>query len=159
MNISLICQHYHRMKFFLLLYLSLFYDSMHSGLYDNMEMPFFKKTLVLLFPSHSELINILILYPPMASTKNKYSVLLPTYNEKENLPVIVYLIFEMAEKQYTFGVFSTNSKTPLVIMILKQSLSMITAQMELLRYLFSLLYFTKAFRSQKSSKRCTLAKQ
>ena len=29
---------------------------------------------------------------------NKYSVLLPTYNEKENLPIIVYLIFEMAEK-------------------------------------------------------------
>jgi len=27
---------------------------------------------------------------------NKYSIILPTYNERENLPVIVYLIFEMA---------------------------------------------------------------
>jgi dolichol-phosphate mannosyltransferase len=28
----------------------------------------------------------------------KYSIILPTYNERENLPVIVYLIFEMAKK-------------------------------------------------------------
>ena len=27
---------------------------------------------------------------------SKYSIILPTYNERENLPVIVYLIFEMA---------------------------------------------------------------
>ncbi|KRX07297.1 hypothetical protein PPERSA_06912 [Pseudocohnilembus persalinus] len=30
--------------------------------------------------------------------KNKYSVLLPTYNERENLPLIVKFIFDMAEK-------------------------------------------------------------
>jgi glycosyltransferase involved in cell wall biosynthesis len=28
---------------------------------------------------------------------NKYSVILPTYNEKTNLPIIVYLLQEMAE--------------------------------------------------------------
>jgi dolichol-phosphate mannosyltransferase len=28
----------------------------------------------------------------------KYSIILPTYNERDNLPVIVFLIFEMAEK-------------------------------------------------------------
>ncbi|CAD8098146.1 unnamed protein product [Paramecium sonneborni] len=29
---------------------------------------------------------------------SKYSVILPTYNERENLPIITYLIFEMAKK-------------------------------------------------------------
>lgn len=33
-------------------------------------------------------------------SKNKYSVLLPTYNERDNLPVIINLIFNMAEKKY-----------------------------------------------------------
>lgn len=32
-------------------------------------------------------------------SKNKYSVLLPTYNEHKNLPVILYLLFNMAEKK------------------------------------------------------------
>jgi len=32
------------------------------------------------------------------TNKNKYSVLLPTYNEKENLPIITFLLFDMAEK-------------------------------------------------------------
>ena len=31
-------------------------------------------------------------------SKNKYSVILPTYNESENIPLIVGLIFEMAEE-------------------------------------------------------------
>ncbi|KAL4466042.1 hypothetical protein ABPG74_004279 [Tetrahymena malaccensis] len=34
----------------------------------------------------------------MAQNKNKYSVLLPTYNERENLPVVLYLLFNMADK-------------------------------------------------------------
>ena len=34
--------------------------------------------------------------------KNKYSILLPTYNEKDNLPIIIYLIFETAQKKYHF---------------------------------------------------------
>jgi len=33
----------------------------------------------------------------MDKNNNKYSVILPTYNERENLPIIVYLIQEMAE--------------------------------------------------------------
>ena len=28
----------------------------------------------------------------MGFTKNKYSVILPTYNERKNLPIIVWLI-------------------------------------------------------------------
>jgi len=34
----------------------------------------------------------------MSKSGNKYSVLLPTYNEKDNLPIIIYLLFDMAEK-------------------------------------------------------------
>ena len=34
----------------------------------------------------------------MQNNNNKYSVILPTYNERENLPIIVYLIMEMAEQ-------------------------------------------------------------
>lgn len=30
---------------------------------------------------------------------SKYSVILPTYNEKENLPYIIYLIFKMAKEK------------------------------------------------------------
>lgn len=28
-----------------------------------------------------------------------FSVILPTYNERDNLPIIIYLLFEEAEKQ------------------------------------------------------------
>jgi len=28
----------------------------------------------------------------MATTKNKYSVILPTYNERKNLPIITWLL-------------------------------------------------------------------
>lgn len=31
--------------------------------------------------------------------RNKYSVLLPTYNERENIALIVYLLVEMFEKK------------------------------------------------------------
>lgn len=30
----------------------------------------------------------------------RYSVILPTYNESENLPVIIYLIMKMAKEKY-----------------------------------------------------------
>ena len=44
---------------------------------------------------------------------NKYSVLLPTYNEKENLPIIVYLILEMAEKNnYDFEIIIIDDNSP-----------------------------------------------
>lgn len=33
----------------------------------------------------------------LQSTQNKYSVLLPTYNERENLPLIVFMLMNMAE--------------------------------------------------------------
>jgi len=32
--------------------------------------------------------------------KNKYSVLLPTYNESKNIPLIIYLLMKVAEDKY-----------------------------------------------------------
>lgn len=37
----------------------------------------------------------------MAKSVNKYSVLLPTYNERQNLPIIVYLLFKHLSSRYT----------------------------------------------------------
>lgn len=34
------------------------------------------------------------------SVRNKYSVLLPTYNERRNLPIIVWLIEQTFKAQY-----------------------------------------------------------
>ncbi len=33
-------------------------------------------------------------------SKGKYSILLPTYNERENLPLIMWLLMKTAEEQY-----------------------------------------------------------
>jgi dolichol-phosphate mannosyltransferase len=38
----------------------------------------------------------------MANTKNKYSVLLPTYNERRNLPIIIWLLQRMFTEQSVF---------------------------------------------------------
>lgn len=35
-----------------------------------------------------------------AESDSKYSVLLPTYNERENIPLIIYLLVDTFEKQY-----------------------------------------------------------
>ena len=44
---------------------------------------------------------------------NKYSVILPTYNERENLPIILYLIFEMADKnKLNFEVIIVEDNSP-----------------------------------------------
>lgn len=34
--------------------------------------------------------------------KDKYSVLLPTYNERENLPLIIWLLVNTFEKRHCF---------------------------------------------------------
>ena len=36
----------------------------------------------------------------MADVKHKYSVLLPTYNEKDNLPLIVWLLVKTFTERY-----------------------------------------------------------
>jgi dolichol-phosphate mannosyltransferase len=36
----------------------------------------------------------------MGATKNKYSVILPTYNERKNLPIIVWLIQKTFNEKY-----------------------------------------------------------
>lgn len=35
----------------------------------------------------------------MSANTNKYSVLLPTYNERDNIAIIVWLLVEVFEKQ------------------------------------------------------------
>ena len=35
----------------------------------------------------------------MTEVANKYSILLPTYNEVENLPIIVYFLNDVMEKK------------------------------------------------------------
>lgn len=35
----------------------------------------------------------------MAANKTKYSVIMPTYNERENLPIMIFLLLEQADKQ------------------------------------------------------------
>ncbi len=35
----------------------------------------------------------------MEKSENKYSIILPTYNEKDNLPLIIRLIFKMADEK------------------------------------------------------------
>ena len=34
-----------------------------------------------------------------ATNKHKYSVLLPTYNERQNLPIIVWMLVKVFEEQ------------------------------------------------------------
>lgn len=47
------------------------------------------------------------------SVKNKYTVLLPTYNEKENLPIIVYLITKyMDEGNYPYEIIVIDDGSP-----------------------------------------------
>lgn len=36
---------------------------------------------------------------PQIAASSKYSVLLPTYNERENIPLIVWLLVETFEEQ------------------------------------------------------------
>jgi len=45
----------------------------------------------------------------------KYSVILPTYNEKENLPLIIYLIMTMAKEKYTCLLINSNLDFEVVI--------------------------------------------
>lgn len=41
----------------------------------------------------------------MEGNKQKYSVLLPTYNERENLPLIIWLLMTTATDKYVFWTF------------------------------------------------------
>jgi hypothetical protein len=42
------------------------------------------------------------------AVRNKYSVLLPTYNERRNLPIIVWLLEQTFKQQYVL----TNNVPP-----------------------------------------------
>lgn len=37
--------------------------------------------------------------PTMAPKKDKYSVILPTYNERQNLPVLVQMLYDVFTKE------------------------------------------------------------
>lgn len=67
---------------------------------------------------------------------DKYTVLLPTYNEKDNLPIIIWLLVKSFTERYTnmFIVWKINllNVTLLLVgMIMKLLLLMMEAQMEL----------------------------
>ncbi|XP_046680830.1 dolichol-phosphate mannosyltransferase subunit 1 [Homalodisca vitripennis] len=48
-----------------------------------------------------------------SSNKNKYSILLPTYNERENLPIIVWLIVKfMDESGYDYEIIVIDDGSP-----------------------------------------------
>jgi len=48
-----------------------------------------------------------------ASSKDKYSILLPTYNERENLPIIVWLIVKyMDEGNYDYEIIIIDDGSP-----------------------------------------------
>lgn len=47
----------------------------------------------------SLLITVIKLVNRMERAKEKYSVIMPTYQERENLPVIVFLLMEVADSQ------------------------------------------------------------
>ena len=39
----------------------------------------------------------------MSAASNKYSILLPTYNERQNLPVIVWLLVKYLDEEFVDG--------------------------------------------------------
>lgn len=44
---------------------------------------------------------------PLKENKHKYSVLLPTYNERENIPLIICLLINTFNSKYFFKIFHT----------------------------------------------------
>jgi hypothetical protein len=44
-----------------------------------------------------------------SESKNKYSVILPTYNERQNLPVLVQMLYDVFTEEY-----ATPLSNPLV---------------------------------------------
>ena len=45
-------------------------------------------------------------------SKSKYSVILPTYNERENLPIIVWLLMKHLEGQFDFEIIIIDDGSP-----------------------------------------------
>jgi len=45
--------------------------------------------------------------------RDKYSVLMPTFDERKNLPIMIYLIMEMAEKNgFDFEIVVVDDNSP-----------------------------------------------
>jgi hypothetical protein len=61
--------------------------------------------------------SVAIDMPPVdqIATGHKYSVILPTYNERKNLPVIVWLLARTFEQQYVLT-FPLSSSEALLIL-------------------------------------------
>ena len=47
----------------------------------------------------------------MGATKDKYSVILPTYNERRNLPIICWLLERTFLEKYAFPSYSILEQT------------------------------------------------
>jgi len=48
----------------------------------------------------------------MESKSEKYSILLPTYNERENLPIIVWLIVQYLDEKFPFEIIIIDDGSP-----------------------------------------------
>ena len=48
-----------------------------------------------------------------SANPHKYSVIIPTYNERRNLPIITYLLEKTFAEQYTLHISHRPSKPPL----------------------------------------------
>ena len=48
----------------------------------------------------------------MESGSEKYSILLPTYNERENLPIIVWLIVKYLDEKHAFEIIIIDDGSP-----------------------------------------------
>ena len=45
-------------------------------------------------------------------SKPKYSILLPTYNERENLPIIIWLLVKYLDDEFPFEVIVIDDGSP-----------------------------------------------
>ena len=45
-------------------------------------------------------------------SKPKYSILLPTYNERENLPIIIWLLMKYLDDEFPFEVIVIDDGSP-----------------------------------------------
>ena len=45
-------------------------------------------------------------------SKPKYSILLPTYNERENLPIIIWLLMKYLDEEFPFEVIVIDDGSP-----------------------------------------------
>lgn len=61
----------------------------------KMMLPYYMYSALL----HPLSLNNLLIMPSAKKSSHKYSVLLPTYNERQNLPIIVWMLVKVFEEK------------------------------------------------------------